>query len=42
MVIGAVGFGEIVSALETAQKTLGREINPTVFSAAEFQSKIKA
>jgi predicted nucleotidyltransferase len=41
MVIGAVGFGEVVSALEKAQKTLGREINPTVFSAAEFRSKIK-
>ena len=42
MVVGDVSFGEVVSALETAQKTLGREINPTVYSAAEFRSKIKA
>jgi len=42
MVVGDVSFGGVVSALETAQKTLGREINPTVYSAAEFRSKIKA
>jgi hypothetical protein len=42
MVVGDASFGEVVSALETAQETLGREINPTVYSAAEFRSKIKA
>ena len=42
MVIGDVSFGDVVSALEAAQKTLGREINPTVYSPAEFRSKIKA
>jgi uncharacterized protein len=40
MVIGDVSFGDVVSALETAQKTLGREINPTVYSPAEFRPKI--
>lgn len=42
MVIGDVGFSDVVSALDSAQKTLGREINPTVYSPAEFRSKIKA
>ena len=37
MVVGDVSFGEVVSALETAQKTLAREINPTVYSPAEFR-----
>ncbi len=42
MVIGDESFGDVVSALESAQETLGREINPTVYSPAEFRSKIKA
>ena len=42
MVIGDVSFGDVVSALATAQKTLGREINPTVYSPTEFKSKLKA
>jgi len=36
-----VSFGEVISTLETAQKILGREVNPTVYSPAEFRSKIK-
>ena len=39
MVIGEVGFAEVVSALAQAQDTLGREINPTVYSAGEFRGK---
>ena len=42
MVIGDVSFGDVVSALESAQKTLGREINPTVYSPGEYRAKIKA
>ena len=42
MVVGEVPFTEIVSATATAQKSLGREINPTVYPLAEFQSKLKA
>lgn len=42
MVVGEPGFGEVVSALGSAQKTLAREINPTVYSPAEFRSKLKA
>jgi predicted nucleotidyltransferase len=42
MVIGDVGFSDVVSALGSAQKTLGREINPTVYSPGEYRAKIKA
>lgn len=42
MVLGNVSFSEAVSALGPAQKALGREINPTVFPASEFRSKLAA
>jgi predicted nucleotidyltransferase len=41
MVIGSAGFGEIVSGLQGAQKMLGREVNPTVYTKAEFQEKLR-
>ncbi len=39
MVIGEVGFVEVVSALAQAQDMLDREINPTVYSPEEFARK---
>jgi len=42
MVIGEVSFGEVVSALRIAQELVRREINPTVYSSAEFRTKLKA
>jgi len=42
MVVGEVPFTEIVAAITSAQERLGREINPTVYPLAEFQSKLKA
>jgi uncharacterized protein len=42
MVLGDASFSEVVSALGPAQKALGREINPTVFPASEFRSKLAA
>ncbi|MGH8160453.1 MAG: nucleotidyltransferase domain-containing protein [Rhodanobacter sp.] len=36
MVIGALGFAEVVLALQSAQETLRREVNPTVLSHEEF------
>jgi predicted nucleotidyltransferase len=42
MVVGEVSFGDVVSALGAAQELLHREINPTVYSPAEFRSKLKA
>jgi len=40
LVVGDVSFSEVVKALRNAQETLGREVNPTVYSVAEFRSRI--
>jgi predicted nucleotidyltransferase len=40
MVIGDIGFGEVVSALRPAQDQLAREINPSVFSSDEMRRRI--
>lgn len=40
LVVGKVTFSEIVSSLEEAQHTIGREINPTVYPPEEFRSKL--
>ena len=42
LVVGKVTFGEIVSSLREAQRTIGREINPTVYPPTEFRSKLVA
>jgi predicted nucleotidyltransferase len=42
MVVGKVDFGEVVSAVGSAQETLGREVNPTVYPPDEFRRKITA
>lgn len=42
MVIGDAEFGEVVGALTSAQKTLGREVNPTVYPVPEFRAKLAA
>src|SRR3990170_9086528 len=39
MLIGDIGFADAVNLLYPAQATLGREINPKVFTAAEFSTK---
>ncbi|MBN8443581.1 MAG: nucleotidyltransferase domain-containing protein [Thauera sp.] len=39
MVVGDAGFAEIVDATYEAQFALGREINPKVMSASEWQTK---
>ncbi len=39
MLIGDISFREAVETLYPAQFTLGREVNPKVFSAAEFAVK---
>ena len=41
MVVGTAGFAEVVDRIAEAQKTLHREINPTVFTAKEFTSKLR-
>ena len=40
MLIGDIGFAEAVELLYPAQATLGREVNPKVFTAAEFSNKV--
>lgn len=42
MVIGDVGFGEVVDAFTQAQSVLQREINPTVYGPDEFREKTTA
>lgn len=39
-VIAKMSFAELVNALAPAQKTLAREINPTVYPANEFRRKL--
>jgi predicted nucleotidyltransferase len=41
-VIGDASFSDVVEVLRGAQEAIGREINPTVYSAAEFRSKVRA
>jgi len=41
MIVGNVDFSTVVERLAGAQKTLNREINPTVYSAQEFASKLQ-
>ncbi|WP_250658696.1 nucleotidyltransferase domain-containing protein [Alkalimarinus coralli] len=41
LVIGEVAFADVVKALYPAQETLGREINPKVYSHAEWQQARK-
>jgi len=42
MVVGQVGFGEVVSHLQEAQRRLAREVNPTVYPPEEFREKLPA
>ena len=42
MVVGKVSFGDAVTALQTAQKRAGREVNPVVFSADEYRARRKS
>jgi len=41
LLVGEIGFAEVVWALHEAQSSIGREINPLVLSPAEFQDKVK-
>ncbi len=41
MVVGDVSFGDLVSYLSPAERTLGREINSVVYPESEFRQKLK-
>jgi predicted nucleotidyltransferase len=40
IVVGKATLDEVLSRLSTVEKTIGRPINPTVYSVAEFKSKL--
>ena len=40
LIVGDIAFVDVVRALRSAQETLGREINPTVYPVAEFRSRV--
>jgi len=40
LVIGSVGFGEVVEALHGTQERLGREVNPSVFTPEEWARRV--
>jgi predicted nucleotidyltransferase len=42
LVVGDATFQDVVHALSEAQTRLGRDINPTVYPATEFQGKLRA
>jgi predicted nucleotidyltransferase len=42
MVIGDVGLGDLAPALRTAERRLGRDVNPTSYAPAEFRKKALA
>jgi predicted nucleotidyltransferase len=42
LIVGDVGFAEVVKALHPAQGVLSREINPVIYSSAEIQKRIKS
>jgi predicted nucleotidyltransferase len=40
MVVGKATLDEVLSRLSKVEKSIGRPVNPTVYSAAEFRSKL--
>ena len=42
MVVGDLSFAEVTSVLHESETKLGREVNPTVYGAREFQEKLAA
>jgi len=41
MVVGDIGFGDVVSLLHESQATLRREINPVVYSVDSFKTRVE-
>lgn len=36
-----IAYGDLFNALATAEESLGRKVNPTLYSAAEFERKVR-
>ena len=39
MVVGDLSFGEVIDAIQESQRVLGREVNPVVYSLADFRKR---
>ncbi len=42
MIVGKVHFPDVIEHLADAQRSLNREINPTVYSTREFGKKFRS
>jgi predicted nucleotidyltransferase len=42
MIVGKASLDQVLSRVSTAEKGIGRSINPTVYSVAEYRSKLAA
>jgi uncharacterized protein len=42
LIIGSVAFEDVLSSLGSVERSLARDINPTLYTPAEFKSKIKS
>jgi predicted nucleotidyltransferase len=42
MIVGEIKFADVVSALSTVQEYLRRQINPNIYTTAEFRAKVAA
>ncbi len=42
MVVGDASFGEVASAVAPAQERIGRDVNPTLYTPAEFRTKLES
>jgi predicted nucleotidyltransferase len=42
LVVGEMSFGDVITAIQPAEKRLGRDVNPTVYSIDEFRAKVEA
>ena len=42
LVVGETSFGDVITAIQPAEKRLGRDVNPTVYSVDEFRAKVEA
>jgi hypothetical protein len=40
IIVGKATLEQVLTRLSTAEKDIGRSINPTVYSVAEFKSKL--
>lgn len=40
LVVGELGFADVVAALHPCQETLGRELNPVVYGTEEWQARL--